>query len=277
MTDLTNNVTASRRPWRLRLGGLITAAMLLPLSLFTVSTAQAAPSKPVIVLVHGAFASPASWDRVADALHKDGYETATPALDLQSLSGDVSIVQATLDSIGGDKILVGHSYGGFVISNAAVGRTDVRGLVYTAAYVPDTGETIESVSVGYVPPAFLAPGHLVFAPSFPYVIIDPQFYRGDFAQDLNPKLAGEMAADQHPTSLAILGSPSGPGAWHTVPSWYAVSAADRVIDPNLQRFMAQRAGSTTVEFDDASHAGGFTHYATRFVKLIEQAAQAPAS
>jgi pimeloyl-ACP methyl ester carboxylesterase len=90
----------------------------------------------------------------------------------------------------GDKLLVGHSYGGFVISNAAIGRTDVRGLVYTAAYVPDTGETIESVSVGYVPPAFLAPGYLVFAPSFPFVIIAPQFFREDFAQDLNLGVRG---------------------------------------------------------------------------------------
>ena len=214
---------------------------------------------------------------MAAALHKDGYETATPALGLDSLAGDVTIVQATLDSIGGDKILVGHSYGGFVISNAAIGRTDVLGLVYTAAYVPDTGETIESVSVGYAPPAFLAPGHLVPAPALPFVIIAPEFFRGDFAQDLNPKLAAELAAAQHPTGLAILGSPSARGAWHDLPSWYAVSAADRVIDPELQRFFAQRAGSTTVQFDDASHAGGFTHYATRFVKLIEQAVQATAS
>ncbi|HEV8647937.1 MAG TPA: alpha/beta hydrolase [Actinomycetes bacterium] len=244
---------------------------MLSLSFFSTS-ARAAESNPTIVLAHGAFASPAGWERVAAALHKDGYETATPALGLDSLAGDVSIVQATLDSIGGDKILVGHSYGGFVISNAAVGRTDILGLVYTAAYVPDTGETIESVSSGYVPPAFLAPGHLVFAPSFPYVIIDPQYFRDDSAQDLNPKLAAELAASQHPTSLAILGSPSGPGAWHNLPSWYAVSGADRVIDPDLQRFMAQRAGSMVVQFDDASHAGGYTHYATRFVKLIEQAA-----
>jgi pimeloyl-ACP methyl ester carboxylesterase len=87
----------------------------------------------------------------------------------------VAIVQATLDSIGGDKILVGHSYGGFVISNAAIGRTDVLGLVYTAAYVPDVDETIESVSVGYVPPAFLAPGHLVPTPALPFVIIAAEF------------------------------------------------------------------------------------------------------
>jgi pimeloyl-ACP methyl ester carboxylesterase len=255
-------------------GAIVALSALAAFGSAIPASAETTDVKPTVVLVHGAFASPAAWDGVAAALHKDGYKTAAPALDLDSAAGDVSIVRATLDSIGGDKILVGHSYGGFVISNAATGRTDVLGLVYTAAYVPDVGETIAGLNVGFASPAFLAPGHLVFAPAFPDVIIDPQFFREDFAQDLNPKLAAEMAASQHPTSLAILTSPSGPGAWHELPSWYAVSAADRVIDPDLQRIMAERAGSTVVQFDDASHAGGFTHYAARFVKLIEQAAQA---
>jgi pimeloyl-ACP methyl ester carboxylesterase len=255
-------------------GAIVVLSALAAFGSAIPASAETTDVKPTVVLVHGAFASPAAWDGVAAALHKDGYKTAAPALDLDSAAGDVSIVRATLDSIGGDKILVGHSYGGFVISNAATGRTDVLGLVYTAAYVPDVGETIAGLNVGFASPAFLAPGHLVFAPAFPDVIIDPQFFREDFAQDLNPKLAAEMAASQHPTSLAILTSPSGPGAWHELPSWYAVSAADRVIDPDLQRIMAERAGSTVVQFDDASHAGGFTHYAARFVKLIEQAAQA---
>ena len=127
-----------------------------------------------VVLVHGAFASPAGWDGVAAALQKDGYQTATPALGLVSVSDDVAIVRSTLDSIPGDKILVGHSYGGFVITNAASGRSDVRGLVYTAAYVPDSGETITSLSVGYTSGAFLA--HLVFAPAFPLFIVAPQFF-----------------------------------------------------------------------------------------------------
>jgi pimeloyl-ACP methyl ester carboxylesterase len=264
---------------RLVLATLAIAALAVPAALGSAVPASAGTTdaKPTIVLVHGAFASPAAWERVDAVLHKDGYETATPALGLETVAGDVSTVQATLDSIGGNKILVGHSYGGFVISNAAVGRTDVLGLVYTAAYDPDTDESIAGLNVGFAPPAFLAPEHLVFAPAFPDVIIDPQFFRDDFAQDLNPKLADEMAVSQHPTSLAILTSQSGRGAWHDLPSWYAVSGADRVIDPNLQRFMAERAGSTVVQFDDASHAGGFTHYATRFVKLIEQAAQATTS
>jgi pimeloyl-ACP methyl ester carboxylesterase len=181
-------------------------------------------------------------------------------------------VRSTLDSIPGDKILVGHSYGGFVITNAASGRSDVRGLVYTAAYVPDSGETITSLSVGYAPGAFL--DHLVFTPSFPLAIVDPQFFPDDFAQDLNPKLGAEIAAEQRITSLGLFVTPSGPAAWHALPSWYAVSAHDRAIDPALQRFMAQRAGSTTVEFAAASHVGGLTHYRARLVKLIEQAAEA---
>ncbi|HZM76252.1 MAG TPA: alpha/beta hydrolase [Candidatus Limnocylindrales bacterium] len=271
MNGLTQRVTVDRRAHLLRFGALIAAALLLSLSAFSTS-ARAAESDPTIVLVHGAFASPAGWTRVADALHKDGYQTATPTLGLASVAEDVAIVRTTLDAIPGDKILVGHSYGGFVITNAASGRSDVRGLVYTAAYVPDTDETINSLSVGYKPGAFLE--HLVLAPSLPFVLVDPQFFPEDFAQDLNPNLGAEIAAQQLPTSLLLFGTPSGPGAWHALPSWYAVSAHDRAIDPALQRFMAQRAGSTTVQFSAASHVGGLTHYAARFVKLIEQAIDA---
>jgi pimeloyl-ACP methyl ester carboxylesterase len=260
----------------LRFGALIAAAaLMLSLSAFATS-ARAVESNPTIVLVHGAFASPAGWEGVANALHKDGYQTATPTLGLASVADDVAIVRSTLDSIPGDKILVGHSYGGFVITNAASGRTDVVGLVYTAAYVPDSGETITTLGEGYTPGAFL--DHLVFvAPPLPIVIVNPQFFPGDFAQDLNPKLGAAIAAQQRPTSLALFVTPSGPAAWHTLPSWYAVSAHDRAIDPALQRFMAQRAGSTTVRFAAASHVGGLTHYKARFVKLIEQASDATAN
>ena len=273
MTDRTQNLAADRRGEArlIRVGLLIAAALMLTLWFFTTS-AKAVDSKPTAVLVHGAFASPAGWDGVAAALHKDGYQTATPALGLASVSDDVAIVRSTLDSIPGDKILAGHSYGGFVITNAASGRGDVRGLVYTAAYVPEIDETITSMSAGYTPGTFLT--HLLPAPSPPFFIVNPQFFPEDFAQDLNPKLGAEIAAEQRPTSLGLFGTPSGPAAWHALPSWYAVSGHDRAIDPALQRFMAQRAGSTTVQFAAASHVGGLTHYKARFVKLIEQAAQA---
>jgi pimeloyl-ACP methyl ester carboxylesterase len=274
MNGLTQTVIVDRGARVLRFGALIAVALMLPLA-FPSTSGRAAESNPTIVLVHGAFASPAGWDGVAAALHKDGYQTASPALGLGSVSDDVAIVRSTLDSIPGDKILVGHSYGGFVITNAAAGRTDVRGLVYTAAYVPDSGETITSLSVGYAPGAFLA--HLVLAPSFPFVVVEPPFFPEDFAQDLNPKLGAEIAAEQRPTSLGLFGTPSGPAAWHALPSWYAVSGHDRAIDPALQRFMAQRAGSTTVQFAAASHVGGLTHYVARFVKLIEQAIDATAT
>jgi pimeloyl-ACP methyl ester carboxylesterase len=273
MNGLTQSVTADRRARLLAFGALITAALMLSFAAFSTS-ARAAGSDPTIVLVHGAFASPAGWGGVADALHKDGYQTAAPALGLTSVSDDVAIVRSTLDSIPGEKILVGHSYGGFVITDAASGRSDVRGLVYTAAYVPESGETITSLGVGYAPGAFLA--HLVFAP-FPFAIVDPQFFPEDFAQDLNPKLGAEIAAEQRLTSLGLFVTPSGPAAWHALPSWYAISGHDRAIDPALQRFMAQRAGSTTVQFPAASHVGGLTHYVARFVKLIEQAIDATAT
>ena len=272
MNRLTQNVTVARRGRVLRFGALVATALMLALSVLTTS-AGAAPSKPTIVLVHGAFASPAGWQEVADGLHKDGYQTAAPALAMETVAGDVAIVRSTLDSIPGDKILVGHSYGGFVITNAATGRRDVRGLVYTAAYVPDTGETITSMSVGYEPGAFLQ--HLQFVGG-PFAIVDPAFFPEDFAQDLNPKLGAEIAAQQRPSSLFLFGTPSDSAAWRNLPSWYAVSAHDRAIDPALQRFMAQRARATTVEFSAASHVGGLTHYNARLVKLIEQAASATA-
>ena len=113
--------------------------------------------RPTIVLVHGAFSGPTAWDDVVARLHRDGYPTLTPALDLHGVAGDVATVRSALDSVSGPKILVGHSYGGFVVSNASAGRTDVKALVFTAAFVPDAGETINDLGAGYTPPAFLAP------------------------------------------------------------------------------------------------------------------------
>ena len=102
-------------------------------------------TRPTMVLVHGAFSGPSAWDEVVAGLQKDGYSTVTPTLGLASIDGDVAIVRSALDGISGDKILVGHSYGGIVISNAAAGRTDVLGLVFTAAFVPAEGDSIASL------------------------------------------------------------------------------------------------------------------------------------
>jgi pimeloyl-ACP methyl ester carboxylesterase len=272
---------AALRPRLLRLVILMAAMLMLSALSLATSAKQAeasAPQKPTIALVHGAWADPSGWDEVAAGLHKDGYATASPSLDLMSLDGDVATVRATLDAIPGKKILVGHSYGGAVISNAAYERSDVLGRVYTAAFVPDEGKTLLQLGEGYQPPAALP--HLIFSvpPFASPSLIDSAYFRQDFAQDLNPKLAVILSAQQRPTDFSIFVTPSGPVAWHSLPSWYAVSGADRMIDPALQRrAMAQGIEATTVEFDDASHAGGFTHYSARFVKLIELATQATTS
>jgi pimeloyl-ACP methyl ester carboxylesterase len=254
----------------------LAACALLLISMLPATTLAKpvlAGDRPTIVLVHGAWASPSGWDQVVAGLQKDGYATATPELDEATLSGDVATVRATLDAIPGDKILVAHSYGGMVISNAGAGRSDVRALVYTAGLVPDDGETAFSVQEGYRQSEALH--HLIFDP-FPFAFIDPAFFPQFFCQDLSPKKAAELNAGQRATGLGALTEPSGPVAWKTLPSWYAISGQDLIIDPAAQEFMSARAGATVVRFDDASHAGAYTHYASRFVKLIEDAVAATA-
>jgi pimeloyl-ACP methyl ester carboxylesterase len=252
------------------------ALLLLATAPLTAATGQApaGAATPTVVLVHGAWADETSWDVVVARLQKDGYPTATPRISATDATADIATVRAVLDAIAGPKILVGHSYGGYVVTNAAAGRTDVRALVYTAAFTPDEGDTLLSLGVGYAPPAGLA--HLIWTgePFASLASIDLVWFRHDFAQDLNPKEAAQMSAHQQPIALPILTTPSGPAAWHTIPSWFAISGADRMIDPALQRAEASRIGATTVVFDDASHAGGFTHYAARFTNLIEDAAAA---
>lgn len=259
-----------------RIAIALAASALLLLSMLP-ATGLAKPARaadlPTIVLVHGAWAGPSGWDQVVAGLQKDGYATATPELDEATLSGDVATVRATLDAIPGDKILVAHSYGGMVISNAGAGRSDVRALVYTAGLIPDEGETAFTVQEGFDQSEAL--NHLIFDP-FPFAYIDPAFFPRFFCQDLSPKKAAVLNAGQRATGLGALTEPSGPVAWKTLPSWYAISGQDLIIDPDAQVFMSARAGSTVVRFDDASHAGAYTHYASRFVKLIEQADAATA-
>jgi len=280
-TVRTDNVVAlpADRPKPFLLFAIAMSALLLVATApLTVASGGALESRaaPTIVLVHGAWADETSWNDVVARLQKDGYHTATPRIGVTDPAADIATVRATLDAIAGPKILVGHSYGGYVVTNAASGRTDVRALVYTAAFTPDAGDTLQSLGAGYAPPAAFE--HFVWTgvPFASLAYIDPVWFRHDFAQDLNPKAAAEMSDHQQPIALPILTTPSGPAAWHSIPSWFAISGADRMIDPALQRAEATRIGATTVVFDDASHAGGFTHYAARFTNLIEDAAAATA-
>lgn len=236
--------------------------------------ASTTPALPTIVLVHGAWAGPGGWDQVVGLLQAAGYETVTPTLDEATLTGDVAIVTAALDGITGPKVLVGHSYGGMVISGAGADRSDVSALVYTAGLVPAEGDSAFSVQDGFRQSELVH--HLVFDPE-PFAYIDRAFFAGIFCQDLDAGQASVLNDGQRPVSLAALQEPSGPVAWSAVPSWYAISGQDLVIDPAAQEFMSDRAGSTVVRFEDASHAGGFTRYAPQLVELIKEAVTSPST
>jgi len=263
----------------LKLSSLAVAFAVFALAIPT--TALAADNQnsdePTIVLVHGAWAGPSSWDSVVRRLNDDGFRTVTPTLGLTSLAADVAAVDATLNQIRGKKILVGHSYGGAVISGASYGRTDVSALVYSAAFIPDAGDSLLSLGTGFTPSGVIP--HLLWT-GFPFAsgstaLIDPAFFPYFFAQDLPASQAAALATAQRPIAfIPVFVTPSGPVGWHTIPSWYQVSGADRMIDPNQERFMAARAGATTIEFPTASHVGGITVYARQFTQLVEQAVEA---
>src|SRR6202521_4345196 len=266
-----------RMPFRLS-----SFAVALALFAFAIpTTALAADNQnsdePTIVLVHGAWAGPSSWDSVVRRLNDGGFRTVTPTLGLTSLAADVAAVDATLNQIRGRKILVGHSYGGAVISGASSGRSDVLALVYSAAFVPDAGDSLASLGAGFNPSGVIP--HLLWAgPPFApgsLASIDPSFFPQFFAQDLPVAQAAALGAAQRPIAfIPVFVTPSGPVGWHTIPSWYQVSGADRMIDPAQERFMAARAGATTIEFPTASHVGGITVYAKQFTQLIERAVEA---
>lgn len=266
--------------------GLISRRLLAVLSLLSVclmtgpadsAFAGDGGGEPTIVLVHGAWAGPSSWDSVVSLLHEEGYRTVTPTLGLTSLANDVATVRAALDQIPGKKILVGHSYGGAVISNASFGRGDVAALVFSAAFVPDQGDSLASLGTGFTPSDVV--NHLLWsgAPFAPgsLATIDPAFFGQLFAQDLPPAQASSLAASQRPIAfIPVFVTPSGPVGWHQIRSWYQVSGADRMIDPAEERFMASRAGATVVEYPTASHVGGITLHAKQFTQLITSAAEA---
>lgn len=228
--------------------------------------------KPTIVLVHGAWADPSGWNRVIALLQIAGYKTVAPTLNLDSLDGDVATIRATLDSIPGKKIVVAHSYGGFVVTNATYGRSDVQALVFSAAFLPDEGDTILSLGTGFTPSE--AFNHLIFtgAPFASPAYIDPAYFPQYFAQDLIKPVAAKLNAAQRPINAPILFTPSGPAAWHSIPSWYAVSGSDLIIDPAEQRWMASRAHATTITINGASHIGGIVQHPIEFSLLVELAA-----
>ncbi|MFF7209896.1 alpha/beta fold hydrolase [Streptomyces sp. NPDC008238] len=245
----------------------------------SVADGSAGGARPTVVLVHGAFADASSWSPVVERLESAGYEVVAPANPLRGLTGDSTYTASVLKDIDGPVVLVGHSYGGAVISAAAAGNRNVRALVYVAAFMPDTGETLGGLSARF------APSELASAQrSVPYrdgtgsgtdIYIRDSLFRKVFAADLPAARTRLMAAEQRPVALRAFTDKAPGAAWRTVPSWALVATADHAINPALERFGARRAGSHTVEVD-SSHVAMLSH-PDAVVRMIREAADSTAA
>jgi len=250
---------------------LAAAAALLAWSALFVATASAA-GKPTVVLVHGAWADASSWSQVTERLQKDGYRVIAPAIPLRSVEGDAAYLQSILAQVAGPFVLVGHSYGGVVTTNAAAGDPDVEALVYVNGFVPDMGEDILHLAGEgtLVPSSIEVKGFPPFGPLDVDIYIKPESFRETLAGDLTKKQAAVLAATQRPISLAAAAGATSATAWKTIPSWYLLGTEDRTITPAAQRFMGERAGAA-IEEVKASHLSLISRPG-KVAELIGQAA-----
>ncbi|MER5473550.1 alpha/beta hydrolase [Streptomyces sp. NPDC002685] len=244
------------------------AALLGPLSSAASAAERSAagtPAKPTIVLVHGGFADASCWNPVISRLQRAGYETIAPANPLRGLPTDAAYIASVVESINGPVVLVGHSYGGAVITNAAVGATNVKALVYIAAFVPDMGEQLAVLINKY-------PGSIIQAATRPVpypgpdgttgtdLYLQADKFRAAFAADLPVATTRLMQATQRPFSATCFTDVTTAAAWHTIPSWGLVAASDKAIPAALERFFYQRAGArAVVEVPGASHVAMISH------------------
>ena len=215
---------------------------------------------PTIVFVHGAWADATGFGGVIRALRDRGLVAIGVANPLRHLTGDAAYLADFLRSISGPIVLVGHSYGGAVITNAATGNEQVHALVYLNGWMPDEGETIQQLidseifEDSLIPPAIRpVPFKNPDGSDGVDLYLDRDAFHEAFARDVDPETAGVMAATQRPWSGAAAATPSGPPAWRSIPSWYLLGTEDRAIPPAAQRFMAERANAR-IEEVAASHA-----------------------
>jgi pimeloyl-ACP methyl ester carboxylesterase len=224
-------------------------------------------SKTSIVLVHGAFADGSSWNKVIPILEAEGFTVTAVQNPLKSLADDVASTKRVIEDQEGDVVLVGHSYGGAVITEAAANNPKVKALVYVAAFAPDAGETLGGLGERY--PA--TPLARALAPdSAGFLYIDRSKFHEVFAHDVPADTAALLAATQKPIAAAIFGESVKAVAWKTVPSWFVVSTQDKAINPDLERFMAKRMNAETTEIN-ASHVS-FLSQPKVIAKIIETAA-----
>src|SRR5918997_2338512 len=219
-----------------------------------------------VVLVHGAWADGSGWEGVYRILTRDGYRVSVVQHPTTSLADDVAATGRVLAAQDGPVVLVGHSYGGAVITEAGTDPMVAR-LAYVAAFAPDRGESISAL-IKDPPPG--APAPPILPPEDGYLLLDREKFPASFAGDVDPERAAFMADSQLPWGLGALDEAISQPAWKTKPSWYMVATEDRIIPPAAQRLMAGRAGSTVVEV-----AGSHAVYVSRpeaVAALIEQAA-----
>jgi len=209
--------------------------------------------EPTIVLVHGAFADASSWSGVVERLLEQGHHVIAPANPLRGLATDSAYIASYISQIEGPTILVGHSYGGAVISNAASAAKNVLALVFVAGFAPETGETLggaeanskDSVlNAALVQRLYPAGKNGETAPEF---VVDPAKFHDAFASDVPEKQSAVMAATQRPVAAGAFSEASGPPAWKTIPSWAVVAVGDKAAGTDVIRSMAKRAGAKTVE------------------------------
>jgi pimeloyl-ACP methyl ester carboxylesterase len=206
-----------------------------------------------IVLVHGGWADGSGWSKQIPTLEKAGHKVIAVQLPLHSLSDDVETVKRAIEHIGGPVTLVGHSYGGAVITNAAYNNSNVTGLVYIAAFAPDEGQSLST----FVNPANF-PKELFMPDSGGFTYLNPKIFRENFAQDVDPAEANIMAITQKPFHQSNFVAASDPPAWKQLPTWYQISESDHMIPPDVQHTFAEQMNATTLSLN-ASHASYVSH------------------
>jgi pimeloyl-ACP methyl ester carboxylesterase len=243
----------------------IIASAALALGVAASGTAHAQPVKSV-VLVHGGFVDGSGWEGVYHQLKKDGYDVTIVQNPTISLADDVAVTRRAIAAAPGNVILVGHSYGGVVVSEAGT-DAKVAGVVYIAAFAADAGESVSTLIANPPPGASVPP---ILPPVDGFLMLDKAKFAASFAADVKPALASFMADSQVPWGVAALEGKVTAPAWKVKPSWYMVAKDDHMIPPPAQRQMASRAKATTVEVP-GSHAV-YVSNPKAVAKLIEEAA-----
>jgi pimeloyl-ACP methyl ester carboxylesterase len=258
------------------IGGVLLAAALFTCATMSARTSPAPAQRPTIVLVHGAFAESSSWNPVIEKLLGDGYKVIAVANPLRGIKSDAAYLSSVIRSMPGPLVLVGHSYGGEVISGVSDPSAKVRALVYVSGLAPDVGESASTILARF-PGSTLGP---TLAPPVPLpdggkdLYILPAKFHAQFAADLSASDAAEMAVTQRPIEAAAFDERAVAAEWKTVPSWFIYGSLDKNIPPSAHSFMAKRAHARkTVEIKGSSHVVMLSH-SSDVVAIIERAALA---